>query len=230
MDKRKYLGERTYKDSLGETFTVKIYHKSNNNGLSLRIVYGEMEVYCSTYSSLASIDKIVYDARKKYPDRIINRPYIKPNVYAYILGKKRYFTSDPKNQKNDTFFYVPSNVKDPVTRYKKLYLDYLKPRVIEIGKKMDRNLSNYKIRTGLFLSYYAVCFPTKMQFKFDYRLFAYKPEISDAIIIHEIAHTYEIHHNDRFYTIVKLYCPNYDELEKEINQGRFEGRIDNYVF
>ncbi|MFA6861476.1 MAG: YgjP-like metallopeptidase domain-containing protein [Bacilli bacterium] len=230
MDKRKYLGYKTYSEPDGSQFTVNIYRKSNNNGVSLRIVYGQMEVYCSTYTNDYQIDHIVSVARKKYPDRIITRPYMKEGVYAYILGKKKYFTSDPKNMHNDTFFYVPSNVKDPVTRYKKLFLEYLKPHLVEVGKRMNQDLSDYKIRTGLFLSYYAVCFPTKRQFKFDYRLFAYKPEISDAIVIHEIAHTYEIHHNDRFYTIVKMYCPNYDELEKEINQGRFEGRIDNYVF
>ncbi|MFA6624444.1 MAG: M48 family metallopeptidase [Bacilli bacterium] len=230
MDKRTYIGERQYQKEDGTVFKVKLYKKSNNNGITLRIVYGEMEVYVSSRTTYDMVDKIVKVGLKKYSNRIMNRPFMVPGVYVYILGKKRYFTDDPSKKDNDTYFYVPSNCKDPLVRYKKEFLLYLKKRVVEIGNMMSRDLSSYIIRTGLFLTYYAVCFPTKRQFKFDYRLFAYKSEISDAIIIHEIAHTYEIHHNARFYTIVKMYCPDYDELEKQINQGRFEGRIDNYVF
>ena len=66
--------------------------------------------------------------------------------------------------------------------------------------------------------------------KFDYRLFAYKPEISDSVIIHEIAHTYEIHHNDHFYKIVHRFCPDYDYLQDELEKGHFEGELDNYVY
>jgi hypothetical protein len=228
MDKRNLIGERTYPLKDGSSFTAKIYYH-NARGLTLRIVYGTMELYVPRYATSAMIDKLVGIGLEKFPDRIINRPYLVPGVYAYVLGKKHYFSTDPKNKDSETYFYVPSNMKDPVTRYKKLFLDYVKPRAWEIGKRMGVDLSSYQIRTGLFLTYYGVCFPTKKEIKFDYRLYAYKPEISDSVIIHEIAHTFEIHHNDRFYTIVKLYCPNYDELEHDIDCGRFEGRMDNYV-
>ena len=230
MDKRLFLGERTYTKSDGTTFQAQVYRKSNNRGVTGRVVYGQMELYVSTFSNNEIIDKMAMILLKRFPNAIITRPFLKKDVYAYILGKKRYFTSVSSNRENETFFYVPSNVKDPVTRYKKDFLNYLKPRVIEVGKRMGIDLSGFAVRTGLFLSYYAVCFPTKHQLKFDYRLFAYKPEISDSVIIHEISHTLEIHHNDRFYTIVKLYCPNYDELDQEIQDGRFEGRTDDYVF
>jgi predicted metal-dependent hydrolase len=230
MDKRLLLGQRTYTLSDGTSFTAKIYRRSNNRGMSMRVVYGEMELYIASNIKMSDMDSFVYRTLPKLKDRIINRPYMKPGVYAYILGKKRYFTSDVTKKDDPNFFYVPTNVKDPVTRYKAMFLKYLAPRVIEIGKRMGRDVSDWKIRTGLFLTYYAVCFPTKHQFKFDYRLFAYKPEISDSVIIHELAHTYDIHHDDRFYKIVKLYCPDYDELNHMIDCGRFEGRIDDYVF
>lgn len=230
MDKRQYLGTRTYDMSDGNHFEAKLYRKSNNRGITLRAVYGEMEAYVSTYTSLATLDRFIQTSYPKYANRILNRPFMKEGVYVYILGKKRYFSYDIKDKNDPHYFYLPSNTKDPLTRYKKMFLEYLQPRVVEIGRRMGKDLTSYRIRTGLFLSYYAVCFPTKKQFKFDYRLFAYKPEIMDSVIIHEIAHTYEIHHNNRFYTIVKMYCPNYDKLNREIENGRFEGEIDNYVF
>ncbi len=230
MDKRQFLGQRTYHLSDGSSFSADLYRRSNNRGMSIRAVYGSMELYISSATRADDLDAFVYRTLPKLKDRIIDRPYLKDGVYAYILGKKRYFTSDPMKKGDPNYFYVPSRMKDPLTQYKSLFLKYLTPRVIEIGKRMGEDVSDWKIRTGLFLSYYAVCFPTKHQFKFDYRLFAYRPEISDSVIIHEMAHTYEVHHNDRFYKIVKLYCPDYDELNHMIESGRFEGRMDDYVF
>ncbi len=229
MDKRIYIGQREYHMTDGNSFVAKIYRKSNNRGISIRAVYGEMEIYISTYTSFSDMDKFVSSAYNKFKGKILNRPFMKENVYIYMLGKKRYFTYDPSKKDDPNYFFLPMNTKDPLTRYKKLFLIYLRERVNLLGKKMGRDLSSYIIRTGLFLSYYAVCFPTKHQFKFDYRLFAYKPEIMDSVIIHEIAHTYEIHHNERFYTIVKLYCPRYDYLNRQIENGKFEGEYQDYV-
>ena len=229
MDKRKYLGVRQYTMTDGTTFIVKLYHKSTNRGMTIRVVYGEMEAYISNTVSFSMLDKFVVTAYNRNRHSILDRPFMKEDNYIFVLGKKKYFTYDAREKDNPSFFYLPPNTKDPLTRYKKMFLEYLKPRLVMIGKRMGRDLSDYKVRTGLFLSYYAVCFPTKRQFKFDYRLFAYTPEVMDSVIIHEVAHTYEIHHNDRFYTIVKMYCPDYDRLNKMIDEGRFEGDLDNYV-
>ncbi len=230
MDKRKYIGSREYHMSDGNSFVAKIYQKSSGRGVTIRVVYGEMEIYISRNVTFAELDKTVNIAYGKCSDRIMNRPFMKDDVYIYMLGKKRYFTGNPMLKNNPDYFYLPSNCRDPLVRYKKVFLEYLSKRVVEVGKRMGKDLSSYVIRTGLFVSYYGACFPIKKQFKFDYRLFAYKPEVMDSIIVHEIAHTYEIHHNDRFYTIVKMYCPLYDRLEHQIECGKFEGELDNYVF
>lgn len=232
MDKREFLTYRHYKLSDGREFDADIYRKSNNHGMTLRVVYGSVEVYTSSYISLEKMDSFVYGCFKKhsYQGSILNRPFMKEDIYIYVLGRKKYFTSDPLLKDNSLFFYVPTNMKDPLVKYKKLFLEYLSKRVVEIGKTMGRDLSDFRIRTGLFLSYYAVCFPIKKQFKFDYRLFAYTPEVMDCIIIHEIAHTYEMHHDEKFYDIVYRYCKNYDALERMVEWGRFEGGNDDYVF
>jgi predicted metal-dependent hydrolase len=223
MDKRKYLGSREYHMTDGNSFVAKIYQKANNRGLSIRAVYGEMEIYVSSRVSFQTMDNFVKNAYNKYKDHIFNRPFMKEGIYIYLLGKKRYFTSDMTRKNDPNYFYVSPNCRDPLVRYKRMFLEYLRKRVDELGLRMGVDLSSYIIRTGLFLSYYGVCFPVKKQFKFDYRLFAYKPEVMDAVIIHEIAHTYEIHHNERFYTIVKMYCPDYDHLDHQIACGMFEG-------
>ena len=229
MDKRIFLFDRQYKRSDGTIITAKVYKKSNNRGMTCRMVYGEIEVYIATYIDLNTLDKFVIKCLNKNQEVLVTRPYKKDNVYYYVLGKKRYYTNDKSLENNDLYFYVPKNVKDPLTIYKKNFLNYLNVRVKELASKMGLDISGWKIYTGLFLTYYGVCFPTKHILKFDYRLFAYKSSISDCIIYHELTHILEIHHNERFYKIVKMYCPNYDILEKQIKDGYFEGRLDEYV-
>ena len=232
MDKRQYLGKRRYTMSNGKTFDVLLYKKTNarRSGVSIRACYGVMEAYLSDNISFSFLDKMVSTSYNHYKDYIFDRPFMKEGVYIYMLGKKRYFTTDSTKKDNDLYFYIPPTCKDPIVKYKKMFLEYLHKRIIELGDIMSRDLRSYIIRTGLFISYYGVCFPTKKQFKFDYRLFAYKKELIDTILIHEIAHTYEIHHNERFYSIVKMYCKDYDYLVHELERGKFDGELDNYVF
>ena len=228
MDKRKLIRTKSYFLTDGRTINVKIYQKSNNRGMTCRINYGEVEMYVSSYSKDKDIDKLFLRAVNKPHFRgcIIDRPFMKDDTYFYMLGKKKYITRDIKFRNSDTFFYIPKTVKDPLTIYKKKYLEFLQDEVVKIGKMMGKDLSNYKIRTGLYLSYYGVCFPKKEQFKFDYRTFAYSKEIIDALIIHEVSHLYSTHHDNRFYTIVKTYCPDYDRLDRMLKQGKFEGELD----
>lgn len=229
MDKRVFLRTKTYQRNDGTSFDVPIYVKKNNRGISARLVYGQLELYVSSYVTMKQIDSFVMKLANEHQDHILNRPFMKEGIYCYVLGQKKMFTSDPSLKESSTFFYVPKTTKDPLTAYKKQALLYFKERVAQIAKIMHVDISEFTIRTGLFLSYYGVCFPTKKIIKFDYRLFAYKSEISDSILIHELAHTFEVHHNDRFYAIVKMYCPDYDILEDDIRCGRFEGRLDRYV-
>ena len=88
---------------------------------------------------------------------------------------------------------------------------------------MNLDMRGWTIRSGLFVSYYGICFPTKKQLKFDYRLFSFKEEIIDAIIIHELCHIFEHSHGPRFYTLLKSFCPNYDLLQSYINNSFFDG-------
>lgn len=230
MDKRTLLFEKNYFLSDGTSLPVKVYEKKSGKMITARAVYGELEIYAHKYSFRKDIDKLVAKAINLYSDRILNRPFYKENVYIYQLGEKKYFTNDLALKNDSRYFYISKNTKDPLTKYKKEFLSNITPRLIELGRRMGVDLTGWKVRTGLFLSYYGVCFPKQHQMKFDYRLFAYPSYISDAILIHEIAHIFEIKHNERFYTIVKCYCPDYDHLIDEIEKGHFEGGLDNYGF
>ncbi len=226
MDKRKLVCKRDYTTLYGVDIEAKVYEKKSGSKMIIRYSYGELEVYVPQGVSVKRVDAFVTSFLDRNPDKYFWRPYYKEGVYIYVLGKKKFFTNDASRKDSPTYFYIPSTTKDPINRYKKNFLEYLSVRVVELGKKMGKDLSDYTIRTSLFLTYYGCCFPKEKQFKFDYRLFAFTPEIIDSVIIHEIAHTFEVKHSKRFYEIVRLYCPNYDELQQELRSGYFEGKID----
>lgn len=224
MDKRTLLETRQIRLENGEIIPIKVYLKKSGNRLSARVCYGQLELYVFKSTTERQIEEFVTKVGKVFKGRNMNNPFYKEDVYIYVLGEKYLITKDIKYKNREGYFYVPTNCKDPITIYKKHFLEYLKKRVVEIGVRMNVDLSDWKIRTGLFLSYYGICFTTKHQFKFDYRLFAYRKDILDAVIYHEVTHTYELSHNQRFYKILKCYCPLYDNLMEDITLGYFEGR------
>lgn len=233
MDKRILIAKRPYSLLDGRSFEAYIYlKKSSRNSISIRVVYGCVEVYVSGNVSFQKIDEFVIRclSMSKYNDHVLNRPFMKEGVYVYVEGKKRYFTRDASLKGNPRYVYLPARCKEPLGEYKLQFLSYLYGMIPYIGNRMGVDLSQCTIRTGLFLSYYGCCFPRKKLLKFDYRLFAYKPEITYAILVHEVAHMFEIYHNDRFYEIVHRYCKDYDRLEHLIECGKFEGELDDYVF
>ena len=189
MDKRTLLTSKVFTMDDGYSLKVNVFLKKGKRGILARIEYGELCLYTNRVLSdekLLSFVKKVYHLRKK---QITQRPFRKENIYIYRLGKKCYFTNDIKKKGVEGYYYIPGNTKDPLTRYKKDFLSYLEPRVREIGKRRGVDLSSWTIRTGLFQSYYGCCAPKKKWVKFDYRLFAYKPEISDSVIIPPIFQT-----------------------------------------
>ena len=54
-------------------------------------------------------------------------------------------------------------------------------------------------------------------------LLAYTPHLTDAIIVHELAHHRISAHSPAFYDLIYSYLPDYEQLEKQIREGYFEG-------
>lgn len=222
VDKRNLLGKRVYSYQ-GEIIPVNIYEKKNGEGITLCANYGTIDVYIKSYIKTDLIDKMVLQCVKKYHKRIFNRPYYNENEYIYVLGEKKKITIDSFYKNNSNYFYIKPT-QDVLTVYKNNFLKYLNLRIAQLGTIMNHELYGYKIRANIYLSYFGCCFPTKKEFKFDYRLYAYREDILDAILIHEIAHLDFFNHSKDFYNEVYKYCPNYDLYDDYIKEGRFDGK------
>lgn len=226
MDKRKKLQSFQKEMSDGNIILINIYEKKSGYRVTSYSNTGSLDIYVPPHFNMSQLDKVIsylYEQfKKKGLDNVLNRPFMKENVYIYLFGVKRFITNDVKLKDNPAFFYIQGNNSDPINKYKKLFLDYLKVRVVEVGKMMNKDVSDMTIRTGLFIHYFGCCFPQKRMVKFDYRLFGFKPHIIDTIIVHELTHLDFINHDKNFYNMVYKYFPDYDRCLKIIKSGMYE--------
>lgn len=49
------------------------------------------------------------------------------------------------------------------------------------------------------------------------RLLLVAPELVDYLLIHELCHTRELNHSRRFWLLVERHCPEYKELDRQLN-------------
>lgn len=197
--------------------------------LLLRRAYGALEVYVRKTTPRFRIEALLNKSIAMTPmDHIIDRPFMIKDRYIYVLGKKKYFTDDVRYKNSDLFYYVSSATKDIEKKYKADFLKYMKERVPLLGKRMNLDLSEWQIHSSIYKTYYGCCKSQKKVLNFDYRVYAYHPEIIDALIYHELMHIFFHNHQKQFQTLLRLYCPDYDELDGCLKRGKFEWRSDEY--
>ena len=224
---RKLLGILSYSDRNGASFPVKVYLSSRRTrSIRASVSHGETFLVvpgkARTEDLIAFLDRVVRLRKGSFFDR----PFYREGEYLFLLGRKRTLTQDPSRKGDESFFYYPPNARSPLARYRRMFLSYISRRLVEIGREYDFDLSEYRIGTGCFDSYYGCCYRTKKKFKFDIRLFAYRKEILDSVLYHEVTHLLVPGHGDRFYAILRLHCPDYDRLTKLLRSGAFQREQD----
>lgn len=223
MDKRKKIRDVPIVLPNGRQLLVPLYEKRGYRRFLMRASYGVLEAYGHKATKDEDLRKLAWKVYQREPEAYFDRPFYEEGRYIYVLGRRKILTTDASLKGDGRYFYYPSSAKGPITTYRRLFLSYLKERIVEIGKRYGLDLSRTTIRTGFYLSYYGCCFPTKDMLKFDYRLFAYEKDVLDTVLYHEVTHFKARHHDRRFYTLLYLYCPAYDERQKDLKDGRFEG-------
>lgn len=89
---------------------------------------------------------------------------------------------------------------------------FMQERLPYWSKKMKIPYTSFKVRDTT--SQYGSCKPLTKELCFSSRLIMLPDDKIDAIIVHELSHIIYKNHNKDFYNLVKMYIPNYDEINK----------------
>lgn len=227
MNDTELIGKRTYSLKSGEQFSVYLQRANGTRTLvSLRPQYGHLVAYIKPNVNALIIDKLVNSFIKKNPGTFLNRDFISDDRFVFIKGNRKLITDNPKNKNNPDFFYVPSSY-NVINAYKKQFTEYAYQKTSSWAKEMGISFDGYQVKAGRFISIYGNCCPSLKTIKYDFRLFAYVPEVFDAIIVHELSHIIYLNHSRKFYDLVYKYCPEYDRKFDMIKKGWFRGELDD---
>lgn len=227
MSKRKVLTILSCTDRRGVPFDVKVYlNPRPSHRLSARVQYGELSLLAHRFTGTKALMDLAHKACCSPKGVMVNRPFYREGQYIYLLGQRKALTQDVRRKKDSDWFYYSKTAKTPLTRYRSMFLAYLRKRLVEIGREYDLDLSQYRLGVGFFDSYFGCCFPTKRKFKFDLRTFAFQKEILDSLLYHEVTHLVVTGHDARFYRILNLHDPDYERQNAWLKKGYFEGEKD----
>ncbi len=103
--------------------------------------------------------------------------------------------------------------------YKSCALSYLQNRAHEFAETTGLQPKKIKIQTARLR--WGSCTSEKT-ILLNWKLIVFSEALIDYVIIHELCHLQYMNHSEKFWNLVKLHCPQYQELEAEIeNQARW---------
>ena len=217
------------------TNKVKMYFRGNILNISkpsflsinemLKIVKNnENEIY-NDYMEIMSFEskkikhwitgeRIIY----KGEEYIIKREKSKSDMISVIIeaDKKQIRINIPAKAINeeDIKINVDKSVK---LLFKNNTEAMLKVRLPYWSKKTGIEYNSFKVRDTI--TRLGSCVHEKKTLNFATRLIMLPIDKVDAIIVHELCHIVYPNHSKEFYSLVKKYIPNYDEIDKWLDKN-----------
>ena len=102
--------------------------------------------------------------------------------------------------------------------YKNLAEIVLKERISMLSKAY--NITYLMVKIGDFKGKWGSCDSNK-QIKLNWRLMMLKPELVDFVILHELSHTKEMNHSEKFYMVLSQMVPRWKDNRKELKRYNF---------
>lgn len=152
-------------------------------------------------------DNFLYLTGKKY-NLVILTGFVKTSLI--IKGHTVYI-----NSKEGT----DEEVNKIIKKYLKDDLEkYISKMILHFEKIM--NIEKHTFKVVFKTSTWGTNFIGKHKISFSSRLAHYRREITDYVIVHELAHTLQPNHQKQFWDIVKRYCHDYKALRNELKSDQ----------
>ena len=114
------------------------------------------------------------------------------------------------------------NIEKIIKKLKKWYKNLaeivLKERISMLSKAY--NITYLMVKIGDFKGKWGSCDSNK-QIKLNWRLMMLKPELVDFVILHELSHTKEMNHSEKFYMVLSQMVPRWKDNRKELKRYNF---------
>lgn len=150
-----------------------------------------------------------------------------------LLGKDFELTS--VKGKNCGFdgsrFYAPENlsceqIKECVVGiYKSVAKDILTKKIAYYSELMNASVSAVKINGAK--RRWGSC-SGRNSINFSWKLITAPEDAVDYVVVHELAHTFEHNHSDRFWAIVRRFMPDFEVRKKQLVQVQKKLALENW--
>lgn len=184
-----------------------------------RIVYRlKDDKFYITAPQFSNNNYILEGLKEKAPillNRVVKeaKPYNKDGVYffgEFIPFRDGFITIMGK-----TFLFL--NIENFYERVKDMVLPYFENRTRQYEQLMGiKEPYNVKIRYKE--TNYGVNSRITHTITYNIILIHYSQEISDSVIVHELAHHFVFNHSKSFYNVVYQYMPNYKQVDRKLRK------------
>lgn len=166
---------------------------------------------------------------KALPKKVISAPLINGEAVLYLGAPYPLFVGPGEPGGKDTLRWSGQafhlTCRNPAVGkallgkwYEKQARDFFPVRVAHFSDLMGVVPSSLRISSARFR--FGSC-SSRKRISLSWRLMMAPVEVIDAVIVHELGHLKEMNHSFRFWSFIRMFCPDYDRHKKWLKE---EGR------
>lgn len=186
-------------------------------------------VYSPNGLSLKRIETFVESKKDWLLSKLKKRNEEKENIMPFINGKPLWYLGEKYILRiSDEIFHSLKWEKDQITissHHSAIAEDIIRKwyqedasgkitqRVEKYAEIMDLSYSQIKFSNAKCT--WGSC-TSKKNLLFNWRLLQFPLSVIDYVVIHELAHLKQANHSQKFWDIVKIYCPEHKKMRKHL--------------
>jgi len=219
--------------------------RSNRKTMGIYIKNGVVEVRAPLQLLKSDIDRFIMSKERWISDKlnISQKRAESKNAFAVNYDDMLLYRGIPYPLKphdgttagfspeNGGFFYVPKDLEPPQIKdiciqiYRILAKVYLDDRVTHFSKKMNTTPTSIKINSAK--TRWGSC-SSKKSLNFSWRLIMANDDVIDYVVVHELAHTFQMNHSSKFWAIVQDIMPNYRLHQARLKELQRKLSLENW--